>query len=172
MSSSFAVSVVKGLRIISTGMSCHTARHSVSVDSSSLPTRGWRYPHGTARPKDVAFHVPAQEKTSARAAGSLVLTISSSGAGPGYSPACGSTPSSTWQLHLYHLGQRRRCHDRTACRSCEWCKKLEFPHHVDVERVRTDLFEILAPVLLFSKLNKLFFGYFRPEKISLDNESK
>ena len=27
------------------------------------------------------------------------------------------------------------------------------------------------PVLLFSKLNKMFFGYFDPEKIFLDNEN-
>ena len=29
-----------------------------------------------------------------------------------------------------------------------------------------------ATVLLFSKLNKLFFGYFDPEVIFLDNENK
>ena len=31
---------------------------------------------------------------------------------------------------------------------------------------------LLRSVLLFSKLNKLFFGYFDPEKIFLDNENK
>ena len=29
-----------------------------------------------------------------------------------------------------------------------------------------------APVLLFSKLNKLFFRYFDPEKIFLDDKNK
>ena len=28
------------------------------------------------------------------------------------------------------------------------------------------------PMLLFSKLNKVFFGYFDPENILLDNENK
>ena len=28
------------------------------------------------------------------------------------------------------------------------------------------------PVLLFSKLNKIFFGYFDPENIFLDNKNK
>ena len=29
-----------------------------------------------------------------------------------------------------------------------------------------------APVFIFSKLNKIFFGYFDPENIFLDNENK
>ena len=29
-----------------------------------------------------------------------------------------------------------------------------------------------CPVLRFSKLNKIFFGYFDPEKIFLDNKNK
>ena len=32
--------------------------------------------------------------------------------------------------------------------------------------------EVYCTLLLFSKLNKIFFGYFYPEKISLDNENK
>ena len=31
---------------------------------------------------------------------------------------------------------------------------------------------LVEPVLLFSKLNKMFFGYFDPEHIFLDNENK
>ena len=31
---------------------------------------------------------------------------------------------------------------------------------------------VSAPVLLFSKLNKIVFGYFDPENIFLDNENK
>ena len=31
---------------------------------------------------------------------------------------------------------------------------------------------IYAPVHLFSKLNKLFFGYLKPENIFLDNKNK
>ena len=31
---------------------------------------------------------------------------------------------------------------------------------------------VSLPVILFSKLNKMFFGYFDPENIVLDNENK
>ena len=43
---------------------------------------------------------------------------------------------------------------------------------VSMEALSYKLFPGRLPVLLFSKLNKMFFGYFDPENMLLDNENK
>ena len=58
--------------------------------------------------------------------------------------------------------QRTFSTDRTDC----------FDVDMPVGRPKLGLQKRLVPVLPFSKLNKIFFGYFDPEEIFLDNKNK